>query len=71
MMEKLDKWHKSRTGLAVYALVELLIAYVFASFSIDSGSWWDYLVTLIFLIGALQNFFKLLKGFSHGNHKRS
>jgi hypothetical protein len=66
MMEKLDKWHKSRTGLAVYAFVELLIA-----FSIDSGSWWDYLVTLIFLIGALQNFFKLLKGFSHGNHKRS
>lgn len=66
LISKLDKWHKTRTGLLVFAVVELVIAYGFASLSIDRGNFWWYLLTLIFLFGALQNFFKFIGSFKHG-----
>jgi hypothetical protein len=67
MIKQLDKWHKTKTGLLVFALIELLIAYGFASRAIDRGNLWWYLLTLIFLVGSLQNFFKLIgKLFHHG-----
>ncbi len=65
MIEKLDRWHKTRLGLLVFALIELAITYGFASLAIDRGNLWWYLLTLIFLVGALQNFFKLLANFMH------
>lgn len=65
MMKQLDKWHKTRVGLLVFALVELSIAYGFASLAIDRGDLWWYLLTLIFLVGALQNLYKLIGGFMH------
>lgn len=58
-MHMLDKWHKTRLGLLVFALVELLIAYGFASLAIDRGNLLWYLLALIFLIGTLQNLVKL------------
>jgi hypothetical protein len=69
MLRALDKWHKTKTGLLVFALVELGIAYGFASLSIDRGSLWDYLLTLIFLIGALRNLLTLIGSLFHGRHQ--
>jgi hypothetical protein len=67
MIKQLDKWHRTKSGLVVFALLELLIAYGFASLSIDRGNLWWYLLTLIFLVGSLQNLFKLIgKLFHHG-----
>ncbi len=66
MIDKLDKWHKTRSGLAVFCIAELAIAYGFASLSIDRGNFFWYLLTLIFLVGALQNLFKLIGSFVHG-----
>ena len=63
MIKQLDKWHKTKTGLLVACLIELLIAYGFASLAIDRGNLWWYLLTLIFLVGSLQNFFKLIGSF--------
>lgn len=59
MIKALDKWHQTKLGLLVFALVELAIAYGFASLAIDRGNPLWYLLTLIFLFGALQNLFKL------------
>jgi hypothetical protein len=56
----LQRWHKTRSGLVGFGLVELLLAYVFASFAINNGNLWFYLAALILIIGALHNFFKLL-----------
>jgi hypothetical protein len=64
MLKKLDKWHKTRLGLAVFAIVELAIAYGFAGLSIDRGNPLWYLLTLIFLVGSLKNLFKLIGSFS-------
>lgn len=55
MIQKLDKWHQTKLGLLVFALVELLIAYGFASLSIDRGNFLWYLLALLFLIGSLRN----------------
>jgi hypothetical protein len=72
MLKTLDKWHKSRLGLLVFGLLELAIAYGFASLSIDRGNFFWYLLTLVFLFGALQNLFRLIGTFfKNGKRKTS
>lgn len=71
MIKQFDKWHKTKTGLLVFCLVELAVAYGFASLSIDRGNLWWYLLALVFLVGALQNFFKLIGVLVRGKHKAS
>lgn len=60
MIKQLDKWHKTKTGYLVFALVELGLAYLFVSLSIDKGNFWYYGLTLVFLVGSLRNLFALL-----------
>jgi hypothetical protein len=60
MIHKLDKWHKTKLGLFVFAIVELAITYGFASLAIDRGNLFWYLLTLVFLVGSLQNIFRLI-----------
>jgi hypothetical protein len=71
MIKQLDTWHKTKIGLLVFAVVELGLAYGFASLAIDRGDLWYYLLALIFLIGTLQNFFKLIGAFIRGQRKAS
>jgi hypothetical protein len=66
MIKTLHKWHQTKLGLLVFGLIELAIAYGFASLAIDRGNLLYYLLTLIFLVGALQNIFKLIGKFFHG-----
>lgn len=70
-MNALDKWHKTRTGLLVFALVELLLAYGAASWAIDSGNLLLYIATIILLIGGIQNLAKLVIALLHGNRQTS
>jgi hypothetical protein len=60
MFNRLDKWHKTKRGLSVFTLIELVITYGFASLAIDRGNPLWYLLTLLFLVGSLQNLFKLI-----------
>ncbi len=69
-MKSLHKWHQTKVGLLFFGLVELAVAYGFASLAIDRGGPWWYLLTLIFLVGALQNIFKLIGAFIRGKPKR-
>ena len=71
MIKQLDKWHQMKPGLAVFGLLELAVAYGFASVAIARGNLWWYLLALIFLIGTLQNLFKLIGAFLRGTHKTS
>ena len=61
-MKQLALWHQTKPGLAVFGAIELLVTYGFASLAIDRGSWWWYALALIFLVGGLQNFLKLVRG---------
>jgi hypothetical protein len=60
MIKALHKWHQTKIGLLVFGLIELVIAYGLASLAIDRGNFLWYLLALIFLVGALQNIFKLI-----------
>jgi hypothetical protein len=66
MFNRLDKWHRTRSGLVLFAISELVIAYGFGSLAIDRGNLWWYLLTLIFLVGSLQNFIRLIGTYVHG-----
>ena len=68
-MKALDKWHKTRAGLLTFALVELLLAYGAASWAIDSGNILLYIVTIVLVIGGLQNLIKLVIVLLHGNRQ--
>ncbi len=70
MLKQLDKFHKTKTGHLLFGLVELAIAYGFASLAIDKGNFFYYFLALVFLIGALQNLVKLIGKIGRG-HKAS
>jgi len=59
MIDKINSWHKTRAGYASFAVLELVLANLFASFAIDRGNLWDYLLTIVLFVGSLQNVFKL------------
>lgn len=63
MFDALDRFHHSKLGYTVFAIIELALAYVFISWAIDDGSWWDYLLALIFTVGFFQNVVKLIGAF--------
>lgn len=60
MFRKLDTWHHTQTGWLVFGLAELGFGYVFASWAINDGNLLDYFLTLVLLIGGLQNLAKLI-----------
>ena len=66
MLQQLDRFHKRKLGLLIFGLVELAITYGFMSLAIDRGNFWWYILTLIFLIGTLQNFVHLIGSFLGG-----
>ncbi|HUD10331.1 MAG TPA: hypothetical protein VMR28_01515 [Candidatus Saccharimonadales bacterium] len=61
----ISHWHKTKIGLVIFALIEMAIAYGFASLAIDRGNLWWYLLTLLFFIGSLQNIARLIGAVIH------
>ena len=66
---KLNKFHKTKVGFLIFGIVELAIAYGFASLSIDRGNLWWYLLALIFLDRRLKNLIKLIEKFNSWTNK--
>lgn len=56
-LKQLDTWHKTRTGLLVFGLFELGSAYGFFALAVNSGSLWQWTLTLILTVGGLRNMF--------------
>jgi uncharacterized membrane protein len=69
MVDKLEEFHKTRQGHLVFGLIELGVAYLFASLAIDTGSLWQYAVTILLFIGAIQNFVRIFRS-SNNDHGR-
>ncbi len=57
-LREVHEWKQTRKGLVISGVVEAVLAYVFASWAIDSGNWLVYLVTFVLIIGALQSLIK-------------
>lgn len=69
-MQQLKYWHQTKLGLLVFAVIELAIAYAFASLSIGSGDLLFYALAIIFFVGFAQNLVKLVWKVVHGNQTR-
>ena len=67
MLKQLDKFHRTRTGYLVFGLVELGLSYLFFSLAVNSGSLWEWTLTLILGIGVLQNLVRLIGVLLRGN----
>lgn len=59
-LQTIDKWHKTRLGHLVFGLVELGLAYLFASLAINSGSLWQWALTIILAAGFLRNLIQMM-----------
>lgn len=70
MIRTIDRWHKTKPGYLVFGLIELAIAYGFASLAIDRGNFVWYALAIFFLVGTLQNLVKLIGMFIHGKGHR-
>ncbi len=65
-VDQVDKFHKTKKGRITFGLAELLAAYLLVSLAIDSGSIWQYVLAIIFTIGAINN---LMRVFTIGGIK--
>jgi hypothetical protein len=59
IINRLDRFHKTPKGYLAFGLIELVLAYIFASIAIDSANMWTYIAALILTIGALRNLFSV------------
>lgn len=66
----LHKRHQTRLGLAIGGLIELAGAYAIGSWAIDAAGWWRYAIMLILIVGALQNFVRLVGPYVHDHDNR-
>ena len=66
MLNRLNRWHGTKLGLFLFGLIELAISYGFISLAIDRGNLWWYLLALIFFVGALNNWFRVIGDFFRG-----
>lgn len=65
--QTIKKWHHTKLGLLVIIVVELILAYLFGSLSIDRGNLWWYLLTVAFLVGAINHFIRFIGKFFNGD----
>ncbi len=70
-IKQFDAWHKTKPGLAIFGVLELLLAYIVASRALDTGSWWQYGAAVLLTIGGIQNLVKLIGRFISAKHKTS
>ena len=57
---RIAAFHRTSAGCIVFGLGELALAYVFASWAIDSGSLIDWFLAIVLLVGGVQNLIKLI-----------
>jgi uncharacterized membrane protein HdeD (DUF308 family) len=57
-IKRIAQWTRSKGGMACLALIELVLAYIFASLAIDSGSLLDWLLAVLLLFAGLANIYR-------------
>ena len=62
---KLFAWQETKTGLAFIALFDFLVAYIFVSLALNSGSLLDYFIAFIFLVLGVVHAVKFVRKLSH------
>jgi len=61
MLKQLEAWHKTKTGLAFFVTLELLLFIYLISRALDTGGTIYYILALVILFGSLQNCYRLIR----------
>lgn len=70
-LEQFKEWHNNTAaGALTGTVVEGVLAYVFASLSIDRGNLFLYAITALLVIGTIRNFINLIKVLIKGRAKK-
>ncbi len=65
------RWKYTWYGRLTWAVVDLAIAYIFGSLAINSGTLWQWGVTVLFLLNGIYNVVRFIGKISHGNKNSS
>lgn len=68
LIGQLHQFHKTRPGYLAFALVELILLYIFASIAIDTANMWAYLASAVLFIGAVSNIIGFFAGPPKADH---
>ncbi|MBP7807380.1 hypothetical protein KA047_02695 [Candidatus Saccharibacteria bacterium] len=59
-LTRLTNWKHSRIGYGLSSIIEGALAFAAATWAIDSGSMWAYLLATIFTVGSINNLYKAI-----------
>jgi len=62
---------KQRLLLLLATIAQLLLAYIFISFAINSGSLWEYGLTLVFFIWGLRSIGQFIRTFIDNGKRKA
>jgi lipoprotein signal peptidase len=70
-LDQIDRFHRTRQGRIVFGLAELLVAYLFVSLAIESGSIWQYIAAALLTLGGVNNLIRafVLEGIKQDGKK--
>jgi hypothetical protein len=60
-IESYAHWRRGLVGGVIATLIYTVLAYIFVSLAIDSGSFWQYLLTIVSLGLAIQSAIHVIK----------
>lgn len=60
MLNKIEKWHKTRQGFLAFAFVEAGLAFLFANLAVDSGSLIQWTLAIVLAFGVISNLGKFV-----------
>ncbi len=66
---KLFAWQETKVGLAIIAVLDFFISYIFASLAIDTGSLVQWFIAIVFLALALTAAIKFFKRVAEHDNK--
>jgi membrane protein YdbS with pleckstrin-like domain len=62
----LVRWKYTWYGRLAWALVDLVIAVIFGSLAIDSGTLWQWGIAVLFLLNGIYNLIRCIQKLRHG-----
>jgi hypothetical protein len=60
-LKRFEAWHQTKRGLIIFAVIELALAYLVGAHALDTGSWAQYAVAVLLLVGSIHNLIRLMR----------
>jgi hypothetical protein len=65
------RWKHTAHGRLIWAVLDFVIAYIFASLAINSGSIWQWGIAILFTIDGVYELVRFIGKLIHGNNDKT